>query len=173
MLGSVLVFAALAFHVALAVVLVHKYIRTRDPGFVWLGVALVIWPIASGLFDQGGRVLVSRLSSGRFVGFYPFSLVERGQVTLGEVALVLNSLRDLIGVGLSLVAVFYLCRTQKQKIRYPLQPDRPRGPLAFADLASQPQVYKRPSKLAQGQVLVTGLSSTGNQAFPRDDKTCL
>src|SRR5260370_18895100 len=54
MLPSILSWLALVSPLALAIVLVRKYVRTRDIGFVWLGAAGVIWPLVSGL-------LVSRL----------------------------------------------------------------------------------------------------------------
>ena len=48
MLPSVLFGIALALHLVLAVVLVRKYLQTRDVGFVWLGMAVVIWPVICG-----------------------------------------------------------------------------------------------------------------------------
>ena len=71
----------LVLHLALAVVLVRKYLRFREVGFIWLGVAVGVWPLASRLLEQGEKVLIDRLVRGELVGFYPFSLVERGQIT--------------------------------------------------------------------------------------------
>jgi hypothetical protein len=59
MLPSILSWLALISPLALALVLVRKYIRTRDVGFVWLGLAGVIWPLVSGLLVSG--LLVSGL----------------------------------------------------------------------------------------------------------------
>ena len=53
MLPSILSWLALVSPLALAIVLVRKYLRTCDMGFVWLGVAGVIWPLVSGLLVSG------------------------------------------------------------------------------------------------------------------------
>jgi hypothetical protein len=100
----------IVLHIALPVALVRKYWLTRDVGFVWLGVAVVIWPLVSQVLRYGGRVFVDRLGKGEPVGFYPFSLVERGQMSLGDLVIWLSLFGQLIGVSLLLVAVHYLCK---------------------------------------------------------------
>jgi hypothetical protein len=87
-----------ALYVVLAVALKRKYLRTRDAGFIWLGVAVVLWPLASRLLD---RVLLDRIVSGH----------STGGMTLGEIATLAGSIQQLIAIGLSLVAVLYLSRT--------------------------------------------------------------
>lgn len=99
-------------YLALAVVLVRKYLRTRDVGFVWLGVAVVIWPLVSGLLEVGERSLIDRLVHGHSVGFYPFSLVERGQMSAGFLMTSLRLAQQVIGVCLLLVAVLYLYKAK-------------------------------------------------------------
>jgi len=96
----------LILNLALAVVLIRRYLHTRDVGFVWLGLAVVIWPLLSQIL---GRFLIDGAVHRRF-GFYPFSLVARGQMTMGAFALIIGSVEQCIGVGLLLVAVLYLCR---------------------------------------------------------------
>jgi hypothetical protein len=107
-----LMWLAVGMHFALAIVLVRKYFRTRDVGFVWLGVAVVVWPLVSRILDQGERALVDRVLSHDPPGFYPFTLVERGQITIGTLLTSLNYLQQTIGVGLLLIAVIYLCRSK-------------------------------------------------------------
>jgi hypothetical protein len=96
----------LILNLALAVVLIRKYLHTRDVGFVWLGLAVLIWPLLSRIL---GRFLADAAVHRRF-GFYPFSLIARGQMTMGAWALIIGSLEQCIGVALLLVAVLYLCR---------------------------------------------------------------
>jgi hypothetical protein len=103
---------ALVLHVVIAVVLVREYLHTRDVGFVWLGGAVVIWPLVSRLLRHGEDVLIDRLVRGRVVGFYRFTLVERGQMSIGGLMASLNLLEQVIGVALLLVAVLYLSRTK-------------------------------------------------------------
>jgi hypothetical protein len=106
---NLLVSTFLVLEFALAVALIRKYVRTRDAGFIWLGMAVVIWPLVA---RYGGRVLVDRLVNKQPIGFYPFTLVEQGQTSVGSFVYSLGLLEQLIGVGLLLVAVLYLCKTQ-------------------------------------------------------------
>jgi hypothetical protein len=113
-MATVTVLAALAvvLHFVIAIVLVRKCVRTRDVGFVWLGAAVVIWPLVSRLLELGERSLIDRLAQHRVVGFYPFSLVEHGQMTLGGLVAPLSWFQQLIGICLLLVAVLYLSKTK-------------------------------------------------------------
>jgi len=101
----------IVLYLAIAVVLVRKYLRTRDVGFVWLGIAVFIWPLVSGLLEYGERLLIDRLVRGHPVGFYPFTLVEHGQMSAGVLINSLNLTQRLIGACLLLVAALYLSRT--------------------------------------------------------------
>lgn len=103
--------AAVFLQLAIVIVLVRTYLRTRNVGFVWLGVAVVIWPLVAGLLAWGRGLLVRRYAQGLVLGFYPFSLVERGRMTIGDLFVWLNMLQSLIGACLLFVAVLYLSKT--------------------------------------------------------------
>lgn len=77
MLTMILFSVAIALQRAIVIALVRKYLRTRDAGFIWLGVAVVLWPRVSGLLDHGKHNLFVHISRGQLAGFYPFSLIER------------------------------------------------------------------------------------------------
>jgi len=111
-LTALLAALALVLYLAIAVVLVRKYLRTHDVGLVWLGMAVVAWPLVCRLLDEGERVYIRRIFSGRPVEFYPFRLAASGQITLGTLITLLNLSQQLIGVGLLLVAVLYLYKTK-------------------------------------------------------------
>jgi hypothetical protein len=64
------------------------------------------------MLDFGVRAAIDRVASKQPVGFFPFSLVEHGHLTLGELVAYLGSLSQLVGVCLLLVAVLYLSRTR-------------------------------------------------------------
>ena len=100
-----------ALIIALVAALVFKYQRTRDTGFIWLGVAVVVWPIISGLLQNGSNILMNRVARGESTGLYPFSLVQHGQMTVGNLFTLIALLLRLIQIGLLLAAVFYLRRT--------------------------------------------------------------
>jgi hypothetical protein len=114
MLPSILVTFVLFLHLAIAVILIREYVRTRDVGFVWLGMAVVIWPLLTRLLE---RTFISRVVSHQSVGFYPFSLVERGEMTLGNLVASFQLVEQLVGVGLLLIAVVYLSKGRNGELR--------------------------------------------------------
>jgi hypothetical protein len=59
---DVLAALVVVFNVAVAAVLIRKYLQTRDIGFIWLGMAVVIWPFLS-------RILGRASSIGNLPGF--------------------------------------------------------------------------------------------------------
>ena len=93
---------------AVAALLVWKYRVTRDPGFLWLGLPLVLLPLVAlplALWLQAG---VDRLILGEQVNIFPFTLVEQGRLTTGGLLTVLNLLEHVAWGVLSLVAVLAL-----------------------------------------------------------------
>ena len=73
-----LTLVALLLHLAIAVVLVRKYARTRDVGLVWPGVAVVVWPIVSRLLDLGSRYFRSIVHCCPVPGEYQKSVSNAG-----------------------------------------------------------------------------------------------
>jgi hypothetical protein len=122
-MGPTTLLAALSvvLHLAIAVVLLRKYRATRDIAFVWLGVAVVVWPLMSPLLGVGERSLIDRLVRHQWVGVYPFSLVGRGQMTVGELVFSLGLLQQLVGVCLLFVAVLYLSKTRNATYGYAIK----------------------------------------------------
>jgi hypothetical protein len=117
MLVTVLAVAALLLYLAIAVILVRKFIQTGDIGFIWLGGAVVIWPLLSKLLDSGERMLIDRTLNHQWTAFYPFTLVQRGEMSLGSLVASLALFQQLIGVCLLLIAVLYLSKTKTPAIR--------------------------------------------------------
>jgi len=99
----------------------RQYFRTHEPGLIWLAVAVVIWPFLSRVLQTGEKVLIDRLVRHQPVDLFPFSLVGKGQLTVGALMLFLTYTQQLIGVALLLVAVFYL---SKMKITGSQEPHR-------------------------------------------------
>jgi hypothetical protein len=114
---NILLASALVLHIAIAVILVRQYLRTRDVGFVWLGVAVVIWPGVSRLLESTEKIFIDRLISHQSVGLYPFTLVASGQVTIGSLVASLAVFQQLVGICLLLVAVLYLSRAKNQTVQ--------------------------------------------------------
>ena len=97
-----LILAAIAFvlYFGIVTLLVRKYYRTHDVGLVWLGVAVVVWPLLNPLLAYGFRVYVNRFGS------RPFE-------TIGELAMTIAYAQQVLGLTLLLVAVFCSCKTQR------------------------------------------------------------
>jgi hypothetical protein len=109
MLLDALAIAMLVLLVAIAVILVRRYLRTREIGFIWLGAAVVVWPLVSRLLETGERVSIDRALHHQSV-IYPFSMVESGQISIGSLLASLAISQQLIGVCLLLIAVLYLAK---------------------------------------------------------------
>jgi hypothetical protein len=107
LVNTLAIILALALHLAIAFILVRRYLRTRDIGFIWLGVAVVVWPLISRLLEAGERVSIRNQSV-----IYPFSLIESGQMTAGALVTSLALSQQLVGVCLLLIAVIYLAKAK-------------------------------------------------------------
>ena len=68
LMGHMKVFnlAGLLLQLGIAVVVIQVYRRTRDIAFVWLGVAVVVWPMVSVLLQVGERSVIDRISRNAF-----------------------------------------------------------------------------------------------------------
>ena len=100
-LNPILFAIAVALYLAIATLLVRKYLSTHDVGFVWLGVAVIVWPLLSSLLGYGQRLFVHRVGSGP-------------SYTIGELVVVIIYARQIIGLALLFTAVFYLSKTKGQ-----------------------------------------------------------
>ncbi|MDZ4199532.1 MAG: hypothetical protein U1E27_09635 [Kiritimatiellia bacterium] len=90
---------------AVAALLVWKYRATKDAGFLWLGLPLVLLPLMAlpmALWLQAG---VDRLALGQQVNAFPFTLIEQGRLTMGGLLTLLNLLQHVVWGVLSLVAI--------------------------------------------------------------------
>lgn len=99
---NVLVFVAMIW------AFVSKYRSTRDPGLLWLGAALLIWPLIAAALAYGEHVFSDRLVSGEPVGIFPFSLVERGWISLGTLQTTLGYMERLVASSLVLIGILKL-----------------------------------------------------------------
>jgi len=103
---------------AVAVLLVWKYRRTRDAGFLWLGLPLVLLPIMALPLALWLQVGVDRLVLGQQVSAFPFTLVEQGCLTMGGFLTLLNLVEHMVWGVLALVAVLALNGSRKASPEY-------------------------------------------------------
>jgi hypothetical protein len=109
---NILLASTLVLYVAVGAILIRQYLRTRDAGLVWLGVAVIVWPVVSRLLEGGERIFIDRLASHQSMGFYPFTLVASGQVTVGSLMTSFAAFRQFVGICFLLIAVLYLSRAK-------------------------------------------------------------
>jgi hypothetical protein len=105
----VLLCLTLVVYLAIAVVAVRKYIRTRDRGFVWLVIAVVLWPLINNVINKYENSVLTRVfRGGHAPTFFPFSLSSSQQMTTGTLIYLLTSIQSLVGISLVLVAILQL-----------------------------------------------------------------
>jgi hypothetical protein len=106
--GYILLALLVGLHLAVAVVLLLKFLRTRDSGYIWLGVAVVLWPGLSAPLNSKASALISRAGTGQASTPLPFSLVQHGVITMGDLYMLLSVSEGVVGVCLLLIAVLSL-----------------------------------------------------------------
>ena len=106
MLTSVLLILSAVLYIAAAVLLIRRYLRTRDVGLLWLGVAVLVWPYMSRLLEQGELRLALRPS---------FRLMFGEQMTPGNFYALTHSLNHMIGAAFVLVAILYLTKSRARQ----------------------------------------------------------
>lgn len=111
---SVFEWCAFALYLALALALIAKYMRTRDAGFIWLGAAVILWPLCTYWLNRMEATLLNRVIHGQPVGFYPFNLIAERRMTVPEFVRLSGSFQQLIGAALLLVAVLFLSRPKRE-----------------------------------------------------------
>jgi hypothetical protein len=103
MLTSVLLLLSPALYIIAAVLLVRRYLRTRDAGLLWLGAAVVVWPYISRLLERGELRLAVHSSLGLVLG---------EQMTPGNFYTLLQSFNQVVGAGFVLIAILYLTKSR-------------------------------------------------------------
>ena len=93
---------------SLTFVLATRYLETRQAGFLWLGAALVLWPIAIQLIDHFSQTARTRLVTGQPVTLFPFSLVAKGHMSLIMMNRWVSGAKQFVGLALAFVGVLVL-----------------------------------------------------------------
>jgi hypothetical protein len=106
MLTSVLLLLSPALYIIAAVLLVRRYLRTRDASLLWLGAAVLVWPYMSRLLERGELRLALHSS---------FGLVLGEQMTPGNLYTLLQSFNHVVGAGFVLIAILYLTKSRAKQ----------------------------------------------------------
>jgi hypothetical protein len=91
-------------YLALAAILLRKYKSTGDKGFLWLGTAVVVWPLAANLLSAGAQDLLQRSLHGQLSGVFPFSLVQRKVMSAESLVECVVLVRRMVGLLLLMIA---------------------------------------------------------------------
>jgi len=101
---------------SMAVVLLMQYRRTRDPGFIWLAIPLLIGPLFGTALHYWNQHVIDRLMSGTPVDLYPYSLVAEGKMALGTFVAAQAQWAWLVKSGLVLVGLASLYRGKQRPV---------------------------------------------------------
>lgn len=97
-----------ALYMALAFFLLRKYKSTGDAGFIWLGVAVILWPFLSSLLGWAGHRAMDHLVSHHTV---PKS---SGPLADSYVPMIFGFLGQAIGLGLLFYAVHLIAHGREK-----------------------------------------------------------
>jgi len=112
--------AAIALYIAVLCLLVLAYRRTRNTGFLWLVMALVLWPLVSHLTGALYQHFLSELRNDHRPWLYPYSRMsippcESGQIPPGVFRVRLEFFNLLLGQILLFVGLVALIRNMRSQ----------------------------------------------------------
>ncbi|HEX4156727.1 MAG TPA: hypothetical protein VHY48_14060 [Acidobacteriaceae bacterium] len=103
--GTILGYAAAVLIVALIVVLVYMLVRTRNPGFLWLCIAVILWPILCYFVENS---VIHALGGNRQPVWFPANLIKQDQ--LGTFFIYWRAIEKIVKVLLLFIASLYFFR---------------------------------------------------------------
>ncbi len=103
-----------ALFIAVTVALVFKYRQSQQSEFIWLAIPLVLLPLLSLPITEWLKVSVDRLSTGDPNVTFPFTLVESGRITLGNLLVFWNGVSHIIWSAFVLVGILMLLQSRRQ-----------------------------------------------------------
>jgi hypothetical protein len=93
-------------YLVLLATLLRKYKSTGEAGFVWLGLAVIVWPILSNLLGWGGHALIEHIVSNHL--FKPKASQGAGLNPTDSLSILLDFVRQFVGIILLLISVHFL-----------------------------------------------------------------
>jgi len=104
----------IALFIAVAALLAGKYRTSRQPGYLWLGVPLILLPFLSLPIAYWIRASVDRLAAGGTDVVYPFTLVVEGRVTLGALLAFWNGVSHVLWSAFVVVGLLMLRHSRRR-----------------------------------------------------------
>ncbi len=105
---NLFIYLILIYWLVALYVLVSRYRRTHEKGYLWFIGALVVWPMLRSVWTIIESAYVTRLTNGMPVNTFPFSLVTRGVLTVGELLTISQYTYQLVYGILIIVAIVNL-----------------------------------------------------------------
>ena len=100
---------ATAAYVVVVMLLIDWYRQTSNAGFVWLGIATVVWPAVAWL------TTLDRFHVGDWLRRGATAMNLPDSITAGELVLAFTYAQRAIGVSLLLMALWYLRRDSRRR----------------------------------------------------------
>ncbi len=111
MLTIVLLSLSPLLYIIATVFLIRRYLRTRDIGLLWLGVAVLVWPYLSDFIEQGELRLALHSS---------LKLTSGANLTPGSFYTLFQGMNHAIGAALVLCAILHIGKAQAEPESAPL-----------------------------------------------------
>ncbi len=99
-----------ALLIGVAAALIYRYVKSRQRGFLWLAIPLVLFPLLSAPIAYWTVASVNSLSTGQTGTSFPFSLVESGRMSLDTLTAMLDGLIRILKSVFLLVGILMLRR---------------------------------------------------------------
>lgn len=115
---NIFVFLIFIYWVVALYVLVQRYRRTHEEGYVWFIGALVVWPMLRSGWTIIESEYITRLTNEMPANFFPFSLVTRGFLTVGELLTISQYVYQLVYGILIIVAIVKLNPARERSLQH-------------------------------------------------------
>ena len=95
----------------IAVIFAIHYKKSRQQAFLWLAVPLVVFPLVGLAISYFYQVSIDKVIAGNPNVIYPFTLVNEGRISIGELISITNWMRRtfyLLGEILVIIGLFLL-----------------------------------------------------------------
>ena len=104
---TLLSYTAAALHVMLLLILIFMLVRTRNVGFLWLGIALVLWPFACNFL---GHLVGHALAADQPVAWFPAKILRTHQISVSTFFICMETTKEIVTGLLLFLAIFYFGR---------------------------------------------------------------
>ncbi|MFC1672058.1 hypothetical protein ACFL01_02860 [Planctomycetota bacterium] len=109
----------LGLYAATFVILLRCYRWSGNKGFLWLGVAVAVWPIVDIVLQNVLTHYQQVVINGERPGLFPYSIMATGSVTLGTFRMYHDLIKDVVGSSLVFLSVIMVWKGRAPSAKGP------------------------------------------------------